>query len=337
MGFTTKGACMNLCKNPGMQVWQNDATLPAMTPRTPLADGWLYGGGPLGPIVFAGAQSASVPCGHVTRSLEIACTTANTTPGPNTEHHLRWAVYGHDFAPWANSNLKVKFAVFSPKAGIHSVAALNEMRTRTFINEYVVNTPNTWEVKELTFPMGSKTGTWNLGDGYGVGFRWALVATSGFTAAPGAWQNGNFVGSPNQVNLGDSTSNVFRISQVQICAEECPDFVLPDYDTALRDAYRQYRVINTDIGTYSVNFDVPLAFAMMAPPNISFKGVMDTDIGLTDANGGTVITGATLSSWPRSKHFAKWSLTKTGALVGGGVYNTRIMTPNGKIVIDGHL
>lgn len=337
----------NLCLNPGMQVWQNDRTLSAIAHRTPLADGFLWGTAN-GTAAFEGSRSSDVPDSTVPYSIKIACTTADASPTTSVDRHIRYAIYGHALKPWASSNLVIKFSVKSNKTGTYCVVAINEARDKCYIVEYTINSADTWEEKTVTIPMGSKSGTWNLEDGFGVGIRFTLVATSPITASANSWQSGNYLGTSNQVNLGDSTSNTFYLSKVQICPETCPDFVLPSYETALTNAQRQYRVIDTDTGGVnigpglavsvdSVNFDILLPFPMYAPPTISYKGVLDTDIYFQAVIGATLITGATFTSFARSKNMAKWSMNKTGAYTAGDAHNFRLQTTSGKLVIDGHL
>jgi hypothetical protein len=335
----------NLCTNPGMQVWQNSTSLPAMAHRTVLADGWLWGTD-LGASVWTGSRSLDVPDISVPASINVQVTTADGSLVAGVDRHIRWAVYGKDFEPWANSDIIVKFWVKAKKTGISSVVAVNEGRTHCYAREYTVNVADTWEEKTVTFPFASKIGVWNVGDGYGIGFRWSLSSGSLYRMPPNAWTAGNFTSSINNVNHADSTANYFRITKVQVYAVSVPSFVLPTYDDALASALRQYRVINTDVSgvnfngyapsSGSTNFDLALGSPMMAPPAVSIKGVLGTDVILSSTSG-TNITGVTLASFARSKWFAKWTIDKAGAFTPGTIYITRLETLSGKLVLDGHL
>lgn len=335
----------NLCTNPGMQVWQNDTTLAAMAHRTVLADGYLWGS-QVGASVWTGSRSTDVPDSSVPASISVQVTTADTSPTSTVDRHIRWAVYGRDFEPFANSDMIVKFWVKAKKTGINSVCCINETRTHCYVAEYTVNAADAWEEKTVTIPFGSKAGTWNLSDGFGFGLRWSVVAGAAMKTAPNIWTAGNFTASTNQINNGDNTSNYFRITKVQVYPVACPPFELPTYDDALASALRQYRVISTDVAGVNllgvssnintVNIEFVISPPMMAPPVISTKGVWDTDIG-TETVNGVAVTAAPLTSYARSRHLAKFTLDKGAAFTVGQPYVLRLKTTSGKLVLDGHL
>lgn len=339
----------NLCTNPGMQVWQNATTLAAMTHRTVLADGWLYGHG-AGTSVWTGTrETTTLPDTTVAAKIKVQCTTAEASPAAAVDRHIRWAVHGRDFAPWASTDMKVKFYVRAKKTGVYSVAAINEARDRTYLVEYTVSAADTWELQEVTIPFSTKTGTWNTGDGYGFGLRWALVAGTTYRAAAGAWQTGNYVGSTNLVNAGDSTANYFEITKVQVCPTNCPTFSLPSYDQALQSAYRQYRVLTTTSAggvnfvmggaatADTVNFEWVLSPTMMAPPTVALQGTYATDWYVSTLPGTIITATVAISAYARSNDFAKISADKAGGFTAGSMYLLRLHTTSGKLVIDGHL
>lgn len=341
----------NLCTNPAMQVWQNDTTLVAMGHRTVLADGWLFGvwsNAAASSSVWTATRSTDVPDSSVPFSLSLTAASAETPLASTSERHVRWAVYGREFAPFATSDIKVRFWVKAKKTGVYSVACLNEARTHSYINEYTVNVAETWEEKTVTIPFGSKPGTWNLEDGYGFGLRWSLGAGTTFQTTAGAWQSGNYTSSVNQVNAADASGNYIRITKVQVCPENLTDFELPSYETVLSSALRQYRIIDTDVAGVnlswglansagnSVNFEFLLSPPMMAAPSVSVKGVLDTDVQVQKASTALAASGGTLTSHARSRSFAKWSYDQ-GGRTPGDAYIFRLATTSGKLVIDGHL
>lgn len=336
----------NLCFNPAGQSWQNDTTLTAMAHRTPLADGWLWGTD-LGTSVWTGTRNADVPDSRYPYSVSVACTTSEASPAAGVDRHIRFAVYGKVFFPVSTANVKVGFWAKSKKTGVHSIACVNEGRTHTYVTEYTIAAADTWEWHEVTIPFGSKAGTWNVDDGYGFGLRFAVVTGSTYRVAAGSWQTGNYTGSTNQVNLGDSTSNYLRICGLQIHAERIPSFILPPFEAVYQEALKQYRVITTNVSganlsiglapsANTVNFDMPLGMQMYAPPKISYKGTLNTDVVVYSATAA--LSGMTgFVSFERSRDMAKFTIEKTGGFSSGAAHYFRLETTSGKLVIDGHL
>lgn len=337
----------NLCLNPGMQVWQNDTTLAAAAHRAVLADGWLWGAD-LGSAVFTLSRSTDVPAGsEAPYSIKVDCTTADASPAAGVDRHIRYAIYGFDLLPWAATDLTIKFWVKSNKVATFCVAAINEARDRTYVREYTTLVTNTWEEKTITIPLSTKTGSWNTGHGFGLGLRFTMASGTTYQTTANAWQSGNFNSTSNQTNLGDNTANEFFITAVRVCPGPPPNFVLPPYDKAWADAQRQYRVIDTAVNgvnmvtgfaptTGAVNFDLVLGTPMYAPPSVSLKGTLDTDVQV-QTPAGVATTGGTFATFARSKDYAKFSYSKAASFVAGDPYYFRLETTSGKLVVDGHL
>ncbi len=346
IGSATVG---NLCLNPIMQMWGVDTSIAAAPHRSVGAVGWLFGT-QNGSSVFTLERSTDVPTGSgFPYSLKLDCTTADTSPANNSERHLRYAIYGYGLSAYQTANIRVRFWVKSGMTGIHSVACDNENRDRTYLTEYTIAIADTWEQHEVAIPLSSKTGSWNFGDGYGLGLRWAISVGADYRAVPGSWQVGNFVGTPSQVNVASSTANNFFITGVEIYADVLPfQFQVPDFEDVFRDSLRQYRVITAKTGGVpvvfgiapdvdSVNFDLPIE-PMYVPPTVTTKGTLGTDL---DAQGmvtpSSPLGVTSITSFARSQDYAKFSATKTGGFTAGLPYQFRLITTTGKIVVDGHL
>lgn len=336
---------INLCYNPGCQVWQARTSVAAMPHRTPLAVGFLYGKSGT-PVAVTGERSSDVPDASVPFSMKLTVTTAATSLASDTENHIRWAIYGRKLKPYASGDIKVKFWVKSSVAGTYCVTAINETRDNHFVREYTVNVANTWEEKELTFPLGSKTGAWNLEDGYGVGFRFCLVSASGMQSSKDSWNAGNKSGTSSQVNWVATVGNTFFLTKLQISPEATGQFVLPYIEAVMSECDREYLVIKQESGgvnialgsspgSTSVNFDILLLRQMYNPPIISIVGALNTDVFVQSTNGGANVTVSNLQSYQRSKQVAKFSFD--GTFSAGALYNLRLQTATAALVIDGHL
>lgn len=340
----------NLCTNPGMQIWQNpNRTLADAPHRSVLADGWLWGTDfSTSTARFTVSRSTDVPNDKVPYSIKIECTTNDTSVASgDSGSHLRWAVYGTDFAPHQAKTVTARFWVQSNKPGMYSVVALNEARDRSFGREFTIQAADTWEQVTLTFPFDTKMGTWNTGHGMGFSLRFCLYAGATFRTTPDAWQTGNFTGTSNLINFGDTIGNTFHLTEVQISPGEPGSFKLPSDTDAFMAALRQYRVIDCAIagvnfygfasGAGAVNFDLLLGTPMMAPPVTTCLGTLDTHLQLQNLDG-TPITGGTFDgSFNRSKDVAKFTYSKSAAFTQYRPYSFRLDNVAGKIVIDGHL
>lgn len=123
---------------------------------------------------------------------------------------------GGTWRHFAQRQITVSFWVMSPKTGTHCIALRNSGADRSYVAEYTVNAANTWEYKQLTIVASPSAGTWNYTTGIGVELFFTLACGSTFQTTANVWQTGNFIGTSNQVNCMDSTSNVFRFTGVKL-------------------------------------------------------------------------------------------------------------------------
>jgi hypothetical protein len=338
----------NLCHNGALQVWQQLINpVPNMGHRVPLADGFLFGNNSnAGPGRFTGSRDTDVPSQKAAASIRLDCTTAEASLTSTSDAHVRYALLGSKVFPHWDTALKVSFRAKTNKPGKYSLIANNEARSHCYVAEYEMTGAGAWEDVEVAIPLSQRLGTWNDGNGYGIGLRWSFLAGASLRTSALGWQAGNFVGGPNQVNLADTVGNYFKLAEIGIHPNVVPTFEPAPYESALTESFRQYRVVDTDVAgvnftgvgapSNTVNFDLPLSPPMYAPPVIGLGNSSLADFLLQDGAGvSKAITG--LTAFNRSKHFAKFTLSSSDTITAGAIYQLRMATTAAKLVFSGYL
>ncbi len=203
--------------NGNMEIWQRGTSFVSPASGTYTADRWRVNHNTDALVTVN--RSTNVPsvaqAGVLFNySLEIDVTTADTAIGAIQHFELLHSIEGYNWRHFAQRQFTLSFWVMSPKAGIHCVRFTNSATDRTYIAEYTVNAANTWEFKTITVPASPSAGTWDYTTGVGLSIQWVLALGGSFGTA-GVWQTGVVLGTSNQVNVLDSTTNFFRITGVK--------------------------------------------------------------------------------------------------------------------------
>lgn len=197
-----------------MEITQRGVSFPAANGYT--LDRWqvLVGGGGL---VTTSQQADAPPSNEFRTSLRVAVTTADANIAGSDYAIVIQKVEGYNARDLIGRTFTLSFWVRSPKAGVHCTSFRNSTPDRSYVLEYTVAAPNTWEYKAVTLPGGLITaGAWDWLNGTGLDVVFALAAGSNFHTAAGAWQTGNFVASASQVNCLDTIGNIFAVTGVQL-------------------------------------------------------------------------------------------------------------------------
>jgi len=102
------------------------------------------------------------------------------------------------------------------KVGTYCVAIRNKSNVVSYVAEYEQAVSTAWEKTEITIPAPT-IGTWNQSVGEpGLSITFAFAVGSTYRTTADAWQTGNYFGTSNQTNAVDSTSNIQRLTQVQL-------------------------------------------------------------------------------------------------------------------------
>ena len=124
-----------------------------------------------------------------------------------------------DYLQFGTSSAKtitISFYVKSSLTGTFAMAISNSAYNRRQVQEYTINSANTWERKSLTF-TGDTTGTWTTTIGTGMRLTWSLGGGSTYySASPGTWLATNDFTTSNAVNVVSTNSATWYITGCQL-------------------------------------------------------------------------------------------------------------------------
>jgi len=177
-----------------------------------------------GSVVSTFSQSTDTPSGFA-NSAKIDITTADTSLGGTEFWHLRHGFEGQNLQLIGKGtsdakSITLSFYVKSNKTGVYTIELQDVDNDRRNSLAYTINNSNTWERKSLTFKPDT-TGAFTNDNNLSLRMNFVLVAGADLKSGTfynGTWGSdvlGNRVDS-NQVNLGDSTSNEWYITGVQL-------------------------------------------------------------------------------------------------------------------------
>lgn len=174
-----------------------------------------------GAMVHTVTQDTDVPtlaqAGYLFQnSIRFNLTTPDTSIAATDRCEFNQAIEGFNFANIAQKVFTLSFWVKATLAGTYCAAFANSGTDRSYVAEYVINSANTWEHKQITVSASPSAGTWNYSNGLGLYVRFVLAAGSNFNTTAGAWQTGNFISTSNQVNGVNTGATDFRITGVMV-------------------------------------------------------------------------------------------------------------------------
>lgn len=219
MGFKNRIIGGNFTTNP----WQRGTSFTSHTSGY-TADRFAYSQGGTSAIVNI-AKTADAPTiaesGIFTQHcLQLEVTTPDTTIGSAEYSTISQAIEGYNVLDLGFGQSGTRYFTLSfwhkhKKSGTYCVSIQNSAGNRSYIAEYNQSLSDTWEKAEITIPVDT-SGTWNYTNGVGLYLWFMLLAGSNYQTTAGSWQSGNYLGTSNQVNNLDSTSNNFKIALVQL-------------------------------------------------------------------------------------------------------------------------
>jgi len=213
-------------------------------------------------------QDTDVPAGYgFAKSLKVDVTTADASIGAAQYcafttsfegQNLQYLKYGTSSA----ESLTLSFWVKSVKTGTYCISFVKDAGGETRYEcpiEYTISSASTWEKKTITLTptAGSTTLITNsagaIVNSNAKGFRviFTLAAGSNFHATNNTWVAGSDkLGTSNQVNGLDSTSNNFWITGVQLEAgDTASEFEFLPYGVNLQRCQRYYYLHSGQIAT----------------------------------------------------------------------------------------
>ena len=212
----------NLIINGEMQVAQRGTSQSSVTSTGYYTcDRWYNSNTGLGTWTLS--QSTTAPSGFA-NSFKWDCTTADASPaaGDLIIHQQRIESQNLQHLNKGTSDalpVILSFWVRSNKTGTYTLEIYDDTNTRSIGKTYTIDSADTWEYKTITIE-GDTTGTLDNDNTRGFDVLWWLGAGSNYTSGTfntswAAVTTGNRVSS-SQVNLGDSTSNEWYITGVQL-------------------------------------------------------------------------------------------------------------------------
>jgi hypothetical protein len=137
----------------------------------------------------------------------------------------------------------LSFWVKSSKTGASQVNMRDADNTRVIGSSYSISSANTWEYKTVTF-SGDTTGSFDNDNAKSLQLEWWLDAGTNYTSGsiPTSWQavsNGDLC--VDNLSLGDSTSNTWQITGVQLeVGDTATPFEHRSYSDEIQRCHRYY-------------------------------------------------------------------------------------------------
>lgn len=261
--LNTNLASQNYIINGDMRISQRGTSFTAIASGTYSLDRWKYYKS--GAAVHTVTQDTDAPtltdAGYLFRnSLRLNLTTPDTSIASGDFVFLNQNIEGYNWAPLAQKVFTLSFWVKATTIGTYCVSFLNAAADRSYVAEYTINTTATWEYKTVTVAASPSTGTWDYTNGAGLQVTWVLAAGSSVQTTAGAWQNGSFNATANQVNGVNTGSTDFRITGVMINGGSTASPFSTygkTFDQELAACYRYYnRHTNVDGNLFAMGYAV---------------------------------------------------------------------------------
>jgi len=290
----------NIIINGDMSIAQRGTSFAAVNDDDYTLDRFKYDISGTDVYQFTISQDTDVPTGQgFAKSMKFDCTTADASLDADNFAIIHTKIEGQNlqYLKKGTSNAEsttLSFWVKSNKTGTYIAELQDEDNNRVICKSYTVSSSSTWEKKTITF-AGDTTGAFGNDNGSSLRVNFWLLAGTGFSSGTLAtsWETRNNVDrAVGQVNLGDSTSNEWYITGVQLEAgTTASDFEFLPHDVNLRRCLRYFyyddvrlemttkRVSDTSRAGYK-QFPVPMraspTFTALTSHEISNTAVNDT-------------------------------------------------------------
>jgi hypothetical protein len=269
-------------------------------------------------------QSTDAPAGFTT-SLKLDCTSTSTVSGSERCYN-RYHMEGQDLQLLNKGTAQaeattVAFWVKSTKTGTFVCALRDQDNNRGCSQQYTISSSDTWEKKVINFPADT-TGTLNNDNNESLAILFGNVAGSNYTSGTlqTSWaarvDADMFVG---QVNGGDSTSNNFLMTGVQLeigtyTSATIPPFQHESYGVSLARCQRYYHQQGRQGGDgYEALVNVAAHSVNNARGVYHLPTTMRVFPTLSSSGSFQVVTGGDITAW---------ALTDGGGNPGVGVEAT---------------
>ena len=152
----------------------------------------------------------------VNHFLEYAVTTSASLV-VNDFVTMQQVIEGFNWTRVAQRDFVISFWVRSSITGTFSLAVRSVAAGHSVVNEFTIDTINTWEKKVITIPPSPVSGAWDYETGSGAEVIFVLGAGTGLqTSTLGTWEANAQVASSNQTNFAGTTSATFNFALIQL-------------------------------------------------------------------------------------------------------------------------
>lgn len=167
---------------------------------------------------FSVIQSSTSAANFPTSVLLTVTTTS--APSGAEIYGFEQDVEGFNMADfgWGTANAQavtLSFQVRSSLTGTYCISIRNSAADRSYVDEFTINSANTFETKTITIPAIT-TGTWLSTNGGGLLFLVCLGSGSTREGTAESWQSTNIVATSNQVDWINTSGATFFITGVQL-------------------------------------------------------------------------------------------------------------------------
>jgi hypothetical protein len=238
---------------------------------------------------------------------------AAVAPASTDKNKFSMAIEGFDAAQFGMGSSLVKsipvsFRVWATVAGSYCASITNDTATRSYVFNFTVTTPSTWQRIVVYVPIDTLLGTnWKKNNNAGLVFNVDLGSGTNFeTASPLTWQASHFLRTSGSVRLCATNNAEFRCTQVQIeeGVQATPFEARPvSAELVLCQRYTQYIQwsARTTSPTGGVTYWWPISWPSMR-----------TTPALTSISRGTAANLATVSVVPNTSKNGVASLVSSG-------------------------
>lgn len=239
--------------NGDLDIWQRGTSFSNLTSSTYGPDRFFYIGSSDGSMNMArntDTPTVSQAGMKLNYSVQLAVNTADASIGSTQYSNFTQIIEGYNFKYFLGKYITISFWVKSNKTGTYCFRLCNSGNDLSYVSEYTINSSNTWEKKIITIMIPeSPSGTWDYTNGAGLRCTWTLASGSSFHTTANSWNSGNYLSTSNQVNFLDNSSNLFRITAIQLeIGERSTDFEFIPFDKQLSSCQRYYET-SYDYGT----------------------------------------------------------------------------------------
>ena len=213
----------NVVINGAMQISQRSASVTGITgDGYHTLDRWRTAVNALG--TWTQTQSTDVPTGAgFATSLKMDCTTADGSPAATDQVQVQLRFEGQNLQQFkygtsSAESITLSFWVKATKTGVNVVSLYQDDGAKQISGTYTIGTSNTWEYKTITF-VGNTVNAIVNDNTRGIQCGWYLGAGSNRTSGTlrTTWTAyATADEAVGQVNNGDSTSNDWLITGVQL-------------------------------------------------------------------------------------------------------------------------